>query len=121
MKLSNRIHIITGQKIEYILINLILITVFVLGWKYHFLVQVSSILVILYNIIFMTMLFLQRDSHWRQLSELLDDITTAYYCETVIITIYLLSRIIGDHFLLSILVVLTLAVPARFYLILKIK
>ncbi|WWP01785.1 MAG: YbhQ family protein [Candidatus Dasytiphilus stammeri] len=121
MKLSNRIHILTGQKLEYILINLILITAFVLGWKYHVLVQVSSSFVILYNIIFMTMLFFQRNSHWRQLSEFLDDITTVYYCDTVIITIYLLSRIIGDHLLLSILVVLTLAIPARFYLILKIK
>lgn len=54
----------------------------------------------------MALLFLQRHSHWRQLSELLDDITTAYYCEAIIITIFLLSRIIGDHLLLSFLVVL---------------
>ncbi|WWP00773.1 MAG: YbhQ family protein [Candidatus Dasytiphilus stammeri] len=121
MKLSNRIHIITGQKCEYIIINLIWITAFILGWKYHALVHISSVFVIFYNIIFMALLILQRHSHWRQFLELLDDLTTAYYCEAVIITIFLLSRMIGDHLLLIFLVVLILAVPARFYLILKRK
>jgi len=112
MKWSNRIQIVTGQTCVHITLHLLLIAGLVWGWKHQALLQVSTVLLVLYVSVFIVMLLTQRLPRLRHVGDFLEDVTTTYYFGAAMLVLYMLSRVIHHHLLLGVVGVLMLTGPA---------
>ena len=119
MKWSNRIQIITGQNCLHLVMHLLVIAALVWGWKHQALMQVSTILLATYAVIFVAMLVTQRISRLRPLGDFLEDITTTWYFGAAMLVLLLLSRVIPNPVILTAVGVVMVAGPAVVSLLAK--
>ncbi|MGD9424182.1 YbhQ family protein [Pantoea sp. NSTU24] len=119
MKWSNRIQIMTGQTLMHSVMHLLVIAALIWGWKHKALVDVCSVLVAMYALVFVAMLVTQRIARLRTLGDYLEEATTTYYFGAAMMTLFLVSRIYHNNLLLASLGVVMLLGPALVSLLAK--
>jgi hypothetical protein len=88
--------------------------VLVLAWTSGTLVRVGLGLCVLYGVTVLLMLFLQRhhDARWREVADVLEELTTTWYFGAAMIVLWLLSRVLQNNLLLALAGLAILAGPA---------
>ncbi|PIJ48712.1 hypothetical protein BL250_00880 [Erwinia sp. OLTSP20] len=119
MRWFNRVQIVTGQTCLHIVLHLALIAALVWGWRHQTLVQVSSVLLGLYALMFCAMLLTQRVASLRRSGDFFEDFTTTYYFGAAMLALYLVSHIVHNNLLLACLGFVVLAGPALLSLLAK--
>ncbi|PKH20963.1 hypothetical protein CIG19_17395 [Enterobacterales bacterium CwR94] len=119
MKWSNRIQIVTGQTCVHISLHLLLIAALVWGWKHQALVEVSSVLLASYGVVFVSMLVTQRIARLRSIGDFLEEASTTYYFGAAMLAIFLISRVVHNSLLLGCLGLVMLIGPAVVSLLAK--
>lgn len=121
MKWQQRIRVTTGLSCWQILLHLLVVAVLVLGWMSGTLVHVGLGLCVLYGVTVLLMLALQRhhDARWREVADVLEELTTTWYFGTAMIALWLLSRVLENNYLLALAGLAMLAGPAVVSLLAK--
>ena len=119
MKWSNRVQIITGQTCVHIAMHLLLMLALIWGWKHQALVDVCSVLVSAYAVVFVAMLVAQQIARFRMLGDYLEEATTTYYFGAAMLSLFLISRFVHNSLLLACLGVMMLLGPALVSLLVK--
>lgn len=123
MKWQQRIRVATGLGCWQIMLHLLVVAVLVMGWMSSTLVRVGLGLCVLYAVSVLLMLALQRhpDKRWRDVADVFEELTTTWYFGAAMIAVWLLSRVLQNHFLLALAGLAILAGPAVFSLLVKDK
>ena len=123
MKWQQRIRVATGLGCWQIMLHLLVVAVLVMGWMSGALVRVGLGLCVLYAVSVVLMLALQRhhDKRWRDVADVFEELTTTWYFGAAMIAVWLLSRVLQNHFLLALAGLAILAGPAVFSLLVKEK
>lgn len=121
MKWQQHVRDTTGLSCWQIMLHLLIVAVLVAGWMSGTLVRVGLGLCVLYGVTLMLMLFLQRhhEARWRGVGDVLEELTTSWYFGAAMITLWLLSRVLQNNFLLALLGLAILAGPAVLSLLAK--
>jgi hypothetical protein len=114
MKWQQRIRVATGLSCWQIMLHLAVVAVLVLAWTSGTLVRVGLGLCVLYGVTVLLMLFLQRhhDARWREVADVLEELTTTWYFGAAMIVLWLLSRVLQNNLLLALAGLAILAGPA---------
>ncbi|WP_286933121.1 YbhQ family protein [Leclercia sp. UBA5958] len=114
MKWQQRIRVATGLSCWQIMLHLAVVAVLVLAWTSGALVRVGLGLSVLYGVTVLLMLFLQRhhEQRWREVADVLEELTTTWYFGAAMIVLWLLSRVLQNNILLALAGLAILAGPA---------
>ena len=114
MKWQQRIRVATGLSCWQIMLHLAVVAVLVLAWTSGALVRVGLGLCVLYGVTVLLMLFLQRhhEQRWREVADVLEELTTTWYFGEAMIVLWLLSRVLQNNILLALAGLAILAGPA---------
>ncbi|AKZ72606.1 YbhQ family protein [Enterobacter roggenkampii] len=123
MKWQQRVRVATGLSCWQIMLHLLVVAVLVMGWMSGTLVRVDLGLCVLYGVTVLSMLFLQRhhDARWREVGDVLEELTTTWYFGAAMIVLWLLSRVLQNNLLLALAGLAILAGPAVVSLLTKEK
>ena len=123
MKWQQRIRVATGLSCWQIMLQLLVVAVLVMAWMSGSLVRVGLGLCVLYGVTVLLMLFLQRhhEARWREVADVLEELTTTWYFGAALIVLWLLSRVLQNNFLLAVAGLAILAGPAIVSLLTKDK
>jgi len=123
MKWQQRIRVATGLSCWQIMLHLLVVAVLVMAWMSGTLVRVGLGLCVLYGVTVLLMLFLQRhhEARWREVADVLEELTTTWYFGAAVIVLWLLSRVLQNNFLLAVAGLAILAGPAVVSLLTKDK
>ncbi|MEO3989421.1 YbhQ family protein [Pseudocitrobacter cyperus] len=123
MKWQQRVRVATGLSCWQIMLHLLVVAVLVMGWMGGALVRVGLGLCVLYGVTVILMLALQRhrEQRWRDVGDVLEELTTTWYFGAAIIALWLLSRVLHNNFLLALAGLAILAGPALVSLLVKEK
>ncbi len=123
MKWQQRIRVATGLSCWQIMLHLLVVVVLVMAWMSGTLVRVGLGLCVLYGVTVLLMLFLQRhhEARWREVADVLEELTTTWYFGAAVIVLWLLSRVLQNNFLLAVAGLAILAGPAVVSLLTKDK
>lgn len=123
MKWQQRIRVATGLSCWQIMLHLLVVAVPVMAWMSGTLVRVGLGLCVLYGVTVLLMLFLQRhhEARWREVADVLEELTTTWYFGAALIVLWLLSRVLQNNFLLAVAGLAILAGPAIVSLLTKDK
>ena len=123
MKWQQRVRVATGLSCWQIMLHLLVVAVLVMGWMGGALVRVGLGLCVLYSVTVILMLALQRhrEQRWRDVGDVLEELTTTWYFGAAIIALWLLSRVLHNNFLLALAGLAILAGPALVSLLVKEK
>ncbi|AXF65660.1 hypothetical protein C3387_06590 [Leclercia sp. LSNIH6] len=123
MKWQQRIRVATGLSCWQIMLHLLVVAVLVMAWMSGTLVRVGLGLCVLYGVTVLLMLFLQRhhEARWREVADVLEELTTTWYFGAALIVLWLLSRVLQNNFLLAVAGLAILAGPAIVSLLTKDK
>ncbi|MCU6663839.1 MAG: YbhQ family protein [Silvania sp.] len=123
MKWQQRIRVATGLSCWQIMLHLLVVAVVVMAWMSGALVRVGLGLCVLYGVTVLMMLFLQRhhDPRWREVADVLEELTTTWYFGAAVIVLWLLSRVLQNNLLLALAGLAILAGPAVVSLVAKEK
>ena len=123
MKWQQRIRVATGLSCWQIMLHLLVVAVLVMAWMSGTLVRVGLGLCVLYGVTVLLMLFLQRhhEERWREVADVLEELTTTWYFGAALIVLWLLSRVLQNNFLLAVAGLAILAGPAIVSLLTKDK
>lgn len=123
MKWQQRIRVATGLSCWQIVLHLLVVAALVMGWMSGSLVRVGLGLCVLYGVTVMLMLMLQRhhDARWRDVGDVLEELTTTWYFGAAMIALWLLSRVLHNNLLLALAGLVILAGPAVVSLLMKDK
>jgi len=123
MKWQQRIRVATGLSCWQIMLHLLVVAVLVMAWMSGSLVRVGLGLCVLYGVTVLLMLFLQRhhEARWREVADVLEELTTTWYFGAALIVLWLLSRVLQNNFLLAVAGLAILAGPAIVSLLTKDK
>jgi len=123
MKWQQRVRVATGLSCWQIMLHLLVVAVLVMGWKSGTLVHVGLGLCAMYGVTVLSMLFLQRhhDARWREVGDVLEELTTTWYFGAAMIVLWLLSRVLQNNLLLALAGLAILAGPAVVSLLTKEK
>ncbi|PTA93362.1 hypothetical protein CWM66_04845 [Kosakonia sp. H7A] len=121
MKWQQHIRDVTGLSCWQIMLHMLIVALLVMGWMSGSLVRVGLSLCVLYGVSVLLMLFLQRhhDARWRGIGDVLEELTTTWYFGASLIVIWLLSRVLPNHFILAAAGLVILAGPAVVSLLTK--
>jgi len=105
------------------MLHLLVVAVLVMGWMSGALVHVGLGLCVLYGVTVLSMLFLQRhhEARWREVGDVLEELTTTWYFGAAMIVLWLLSRVLQNNLLLALAGLAILAGPAVVSLLTKEK
>jgi len=105
------------------MLHLLVVAVLVMGWMSGTLVRVGLGLCVVYGVTMLSMLFLQRhhDARWREVGDVLEELTTTWYFGAAMIVLWLLSRVLQNNLLLALAGLAILAGPAVVSLLTKEK
>ncbi|AWF32091.1 inner membrane protein YbhQ [Enterobacter hormaechei] len=105
------------------MLHLLVVAVLVMGWMSGTLVRVGLGLCVVYGVTVLSMLFLQRhhDARWREVGDVLEELTTTWYFGAAMIVLWLLSRVLQNNLLLALAGLAILAGPAVVSLLTKEK
>jgi len=105
------------------MLHLLVVAVLVMGWMSGTLVHVGLGLCVLYSVTVLSMLFLQRhhEARWREVGDVLEELTTTWYFGAAMIVLWLLSRVLQNNLLLALAGMAILAGPAVVSLLTKEK
>jgi Flp pilus assembly protein protease CpaA len=105
------------------MLHLLVVAVLVMGWTSGALVRVGLGLCVLYGVTVVMMLFLQRhhEERWRNVGDVLEELTTTWYFGAAMIALWLLSRVLHNNLLLAMAGAVILAGPAVVSLMTKEK
>ena len=103
MKWQQRVRVATGLSCWQIMLHLLVVAVLVMGWMSGTLVRVGLGLCVLYGVTVLSMLFLQRhhEARWREVGDVLEELTTTWYFGAAMIVLWLLSRVLQNNLLLA--------------------
>ncbi len=123
MKWQQRIRVATGLSCWQIMLHLLVVAVLVMAWMSGSLVRVGLGLCVLYGVTVLLMLFLQRhhEERWREVADVLEELTTTWYFGAALIVLWLLSRVLQNNLLLALAGLAILAGPAVVSLLAKDK
>ena len=123
MKWQQRVRVATGLSCWQIMLHLLVVAVLVMGWMSGALVRVGLGLCVLYAVTVLLMLALQRhhEQRWRDVADVLEELTTTWYFGAAMIAVWLLSRVLHNNYLLALAGLAILAGPAVFSLLVKEK
>ncbi|EAN1243801.1 hypothetical protein E2D35_11965 [Salmonella enterica subsp. enterica serovar Ituri] len=127
MKWQQRVRVATGLGCWQIMLHLLVVAMLVIGWMSGTLVRVGLGLCVLYGVTVLLMLALQRhhEQRWRDVADVLEELTTTWYFGTALIVLWLLSRVLQNNVLLALALALAglaiLAGPAVVSLLAKDK
>ena len=123
MKWQQRVRVATGLSCWQIMLHLLVVAVLVMGWMSGTLVRVGLGLCVLYGVTVLSMLFLQRhhDARWREVGDVLEELTTTWYFGAAMIVLWLLSRVLQNNLLLALAGLAILAGPEVVSLLTKEK
>lgn len=123
MKWQQRVRVATGLSCWQIMLHLLVVAVLVMGWMSGTLVRVGLGLCVLYGVTVLLMLALQRHSEarFREMGNVLEELTTTWYFGAAMIVLWLLSRVLQNNILLMLAGVVILAGPAIISLLVKDK
>ena len=123
MKWQQRIRVATGLSCWQIMLHLLVVAVLVMAWMSGTLVRVGLGLCVVYGVTVLLMLFLQRhhEARWREVADVLEELTTTWYFGAAVIVLWLLSRVLQNNFLLAVAGLAILAGPAIVSLLTKDK
>ena len=123
MKWQQRVRVATGLSCWQIMLHLLVVAVLVMGWMSGTLVRVGLGICVLYGVTVLSMLFLQRhhDARWREVGDVLEELTTTWYFGAAMIVLWLLSRVLQNNLLLALAGLAILAGPAVVSLLTKEK
>ncbi len=121
MKWQQHVRDVTGLSCWQIMLHMLIVALLVMGWMSGSLVRVGLGLCVLYGVSVLLMLFLQRhhDARWRGIGDVLEELTTTWYFGASLIVIWLLSRVLPNHFILAAAGLAILAGPAVISLLTK--
>ena len=121
MKWQQRIRVATGLSCWQIMLHLLVVAVLVMAWMSGTLVRVGLGLCVVYGVTVLLMLFLQRhhEARWREVADVLEELTTTWYFGAAVIVLWLLSRVLQNNFLLAVAGLAILAGPAVVSLLTK--
>ncbi|QJT79913.1 YbhQ family protein [Kosakonia sp. MUSA4] len=121
MKWQQHIRDVTGLSCWQIMLHMLIVALLVMGWMSGSLVRVGLGLCVLYGVSVLLMLFLQRhhDARWRGIGDVLEELTTTWYFGASLIVIWLLYRVLPNHFILAAVGLVILAGPAVVSLLTK--
>ncbi|MGG5840249.1 YbhQ family protein, partial [Huaxiibacter chinensis] len=113
----------TGLSCWQIMLHLLVVAILVMGWMSGALVRVGLGLCVLYGVTVLSMLFLQRhhEERWREVGDVLEELTTTWYFGAAMIVLWLLSRVLQNNILLALAGLAILAGPAVVSLLTKEK
>lgn len=105
------------------MLHLLVVAALVMGWMSGALVRVGLGLCVMYGVTVLSMLFLQRhhDARWREVGDVLEELTTTWYFGAAMIVLWLLSRVLQNNLLLALAGLAILAGPAVVSLLTKEK
>ena len=123
MKWQQRVRVATGLSCWQIMLHLLVVALLVVGWMSKTLVHVGVGLCALYCVTVVMMLVFQRhpEQRWREVADVLEELTTTWYFGAALIVLWLLSRVLENNFLLAIAGLAILAGPAVVSLLAKDK
>lgn len=123
MKWQQRVRVATGLSCWQIMLHLLVVAVLVMGWMGGALVRVGLGMCVLYSVTVILMLALQRhhEQRWRDVADVLEELTTTWYFGAAIIALWLLSRVLHNNYLLALAGLAILAGPALVSLLVKEK
>ena len=123
MKWQQRIRVATGLSCWQIMLHLLVVAVLVMAWMSGTLVRVGLGLCVVYGVTVLLMLFLQRhhEERWREVADVLEELTTTWYFGAAVIVLWLLSRVLQNNYLLAVAGLAILAGPAVVSLLTKDK
>ncbi|MEG1210851.1 MAG: YbhQ family protein [Leclercia sp.] len=123
MKWQQRIRVATGLSCWQIMLHLLVVAILVMAWMSGTLVHTGLGLCVLYGVTVLLMLFLQRhhDERWREVADVLEELTTTWYFGAALIVLWLLSRVLQNNLLLAMAGLAILAGPAVVSLLTKEK
>ena len=123
MKWQQRVRVATGLSCWQLMSHLLVVAVLVMGWMSGTLVRVGLGLCVLYGVTVLSMLFLQRhhEARWREVGDVLEELTTTWYFGAAMIVLWLLSRVLQNNLLLALAGLAILAGPAVVSLLTKEK
>ena len=123
MKWQQRVRVATGLSCWQIMFHLLVVAILVMGWMSGALVRVGLGLCVLYGVTVLSMLFLQRhhEERWREVGDVLEELTTTWYFGAAMIVLWLLSRVLQNNILLALAGLAILAGPAVVSLLTKEK
>ena len=123
MKWQQRVRVATGLSCWQIMLHLLVVAVLVMGWMSGTLVHVGVGLCALYWVTVVMMLVFQRhpEQRWREVADVLEELTTTWYFGAALIVLWLLSRVLENNFVLAIAGLAILAGPAVVSLLAKDK
>ncbi|MBE3481395.1 hypothetical protein IM295_08685 [Enterobacter cloacae complex sp. P14RS] len=123
MRWQQRVRVATGLSCWQIMLHLLVVAVLVMGLMSGTLVRVGLGLCVLYGVTVLSMLFLQRhhDARWREVGDVLEELTTTWYFGAAMIVLWLLSRVLQNNLLLALAGLAILAGPAVVSLLTKEK
>lgn len=103
MKWQQRVRVATGLGCWQIMLHLLVVAMLVIGWMSGTLVRVGLGLCVLYGVTVLLMLALQRhhEQRWRDVADVLEELTTTWYFGTALIVLWLLSRVLQNNVLLA--------------------
>ncbi|SFT51448.1 Putative inner membrane protein YbhQ [Kosakonia arachidis] len=121
MKWQQHVRDVTGLSCWQIMLHMLIVALLVMGWMSGSLVHIGLGLCVLYGMSVLLMLFLQRhhDARWRGIGDVLEELTTTWYFGASLIVIWLLSRVLTNHFILAAAGLAILAGPAVVSLLTK--
>lgn len=104
MKWQQRVRVATGLSCWQIMLHLLVVALLVVGWMSKTLVHVGVGLCALYCVTVVMMLVFQRhpEQRWREVADVLEELTTTWYFGAALIVLWLLSRVLENNFLLAI-------------------
>ncbi|MBO9189692.1 MAG: hypothetical protein J7E00_07730, partial [Escherichia coli] len=96
MKWQQRVRVATGLSCWQIMLHLLVVALLVVGWMSKTLVHVGVGLCALYGVTVVMMLVFQRhpEQRWREVADVLEELTTTWYFGAALIVLWLLSRVL---------------------------
>ncbi len=123
MKWQQRVRVATGLSCWQIVLHLLIVALLVASWMSGMMVRVGLGLCVVYSVTVVLMLALQRhhDRRWRDVADVLEELTTTWYFGTALIVLWLISRVVHNNLLLAVAGLAILAGPAVVSLLAKDK
>lgn len=123
MRWQQRVRVATGLSCWQIMLHLLVVALLVVGWMSGTLVHVGLGLCVVYGVTVLLMLVLQRhhEQRWREVADVLEELTTTWYFGAALIVLWLLSRVLQNNVLLALAGLAILAGPAVVSLLAKDK
>ena len=114
MRWQQRVRVATGLSCWQIVLHLLVVALLVMGWMSGTLVRVGLGLCVVYGVTVLLMLALQRhhEQRWRDVADVLEELTTTWYFGAAMIVLWLLSRVLQNNVLLALAGLGVLAGPA---------